>query len=620
MMILLLVGCVGGGTDTGVLQPTAVTTRTYPPTPPDTSVPTQILTQLPVATPTSDHALAIVPPGNEPVERYGLLELDLQTDLRVANPYDPNEIDLRVRFTAPSGKEVEVGAFWYLGFDLQTRQPKGEPGWKVRFTPDEIGSWRAVAHVPALGLQSEPFTFNVAVSSREGFVRVHPTNPHYLAFDNGDFYFPIGLNMGWWGGGTDPADEYGRWLDLFTANGGNTIRVWMAAWSFGIEWEDTGLGNYGLRLYEAWQLDQLFRLAEEHRVKIILVLINHGPFSVSTNTEWEDNPYNAALGGPLSSPEQFVSNPVARSYFQRRLNYIVNRWGYSPDLLAWEWWNEVDLTPISDEALIPWIQEMTAYLSQRDVNHHLTTNSFAIRCWSEVWQLPELDIVQRHEYSDQIRGSDRDLAGRAAQDFQELAQDVPAKPILLGEFGYSASNYGDDVERTGIHLHNGLWSTTFSGYAGSGMYWWWDTYIETYNLWYHFNGLSRFLIGEDLTQYQPFSPLSITGPGGTSGPAVGLGLRGEDTLVWFRSNSYTVQASTPAQNGNQGSPTYVPPVVEGLYLNLDEMGDGDYTVHWYDPHTAQWLDTAVVTAQNNTLTIPIPPFRDDLAAKITRSP
>ena len=61
-------------------------------------------------------------------------------------------------------------------------------------------------------------------------------------------------------------------------------------------------------------------------------------------------------------------------------------------------------------------------------------------------------------------------------------------------------------------------------------------------------------------------------------------------------------------------------MVEGLDLNLAEMGDGDYTVHWYDPHTAQWLDTAVVTAQNNTLTIPIPPFRDDLAAKITRSP
>jgi hypothetical protein len=61
-------------------------------------------------------------------------------------------------------------------------------------------------------------------------------------------------------------------------------------------------------------------------------------------------------------------------------------------------------------------------------------------------------------------------------------------------------------------------------------------------------------------------------------------------------------------------------VVEGLYLKLNETGDGEYTVNWYDPQTARWLDTAVVTAQNNTLSIPIPPFRDDLAAKIIRDP
>ena len=110
----------------------------------------------------------------------------------------------------------------------------------------------------------------------------------------------------------------------------------------------------------------------------------------------------AALGGPLTSPEQFVNDPVARSYYQQRLSYIINRWGYSPDLLAWEWWNEVDLTPISEKALIPWLQEMTAYLKQRDVNQHLTTNSFSVRSWSPVWKLPELDIVQVHEYSEQI--------------------------------------------------------------------------------------------------------------------------------------------------------------------------------------------------------------------------
>jgi len=618
--ILLLVRCTGPATIPSIMPATADPTPIYPLTPTDTPIHTQAPSKGPAATSSSDYTLAITSVEKEVVDLYGFLELDLQTNLQADNPYNPNDIDLRVLFSAPSGKEVEVGAFWCQDYDLQTRRSKGEPGWKVRFTPDESGVWMAFASAPTLGLHSESITFKVIPSSRPGFVRVHPNNPYYLAFDNGDFFFPIGVNMGWWGGGCDPIDQYGKWFDLFTANGGNSIRVWMAAWSFGIEWKDTGLGDYENRQYEAWLLDQLFRLADEHGVKIILVFVNHGPFSMTTNSEWEDNPYNATLGGPLSRPELFVSDPIAKSYFQRRLNYIINRWGYSPDLLAWEWFNEVNLTPISDEALIPWLQEMTAYLHQRDVNHHLTTNSYAMRTLSPLWQLPELDIVQKHEYSSQINSSDQDLAGRAAQDFQALVQSIPAKPVLMSEFGYSASNYGDDVEKTGIHLHNGLWSTTFSGYAGSGMYWWWDIYIDANNLWYHFNGLARFLEGVDLTHYQPLSPLQINGSVGSSGQAVGLGLHGENTLVWLRSNGYTVQASLAGRIGKPDSFTYEPPMTEGLFLTLNEMDNGDYTVSWYDPQMAKWLDMVTVAAQNNKLIIPVPPFRYDLAAKIIRNP
>ena len=420
--------------------------------------------------------------------------------------------------------------------------------------------------------------------------------------------------------GHDSVKQYGEWLDEFTQNGGNTIRVWMAAWSFGIEWKDTGLGDYDQRQYEAWQLDQLFRLADEHGVKVILVLVNHGPFSTTTNSEWDDNPYNSALGGPLSTPEQFVSDPLAKAYFQRRLGYIVDRWGYSPDLLAWEWWNEVNLTSITDQELIPWLKEMSAYLHQRDVNHHLTTNSFAMRSKSVLWQMPELDIAQEHEYSSQINVLDHDLASRIAQDFQSFAKSMPAKPILLGEFGYSARNYGDDIEPTGIHLHNGLWATTFSGYAGTGMYWWWDIYIDANNLWHQFKGLSQFLSGVDLTKYQPFSSLKITGADGNPGPVDGLGLRGENTLIWFRSDGYTVQASTEAGNGKPNSSSYSPALVEGLQLTLNGMADGVYVVSWYDPQTARWMGNYIVTARDHSLAIPIPAFRDDLAAKIVRNP
>ena len=613
-------GFIGPAEHPAALQAASGTYQKSPALRPDTSTTQRILPQ-PITEPLSSaYTLTIVPLANSPVELYGSLELGLETNLRATNPYDPQDIDLRVSFSAPSGKEVHVGAFWYQGYDPATRQPFGEPGWKVRFTPDEAGEWLAVASAPTLGLHSAPVSFTVKPSNRPGFIRINPKNSHYLAFDDGNFFFPIGLNMGWWSDCCDPVEQYNRWLNQFTANGGNTVRVWMASWSFGIEWKDTGLGNYDQRQYQAWLLDQLFRLAAERGVKIILVLVNHGAFSQQANTEWNDNPYNAKLGGPITSPEQFVSDPVAKAFFRQRLNYIVNRWGFSPDLMAWEWFNEVNLTPITDADLAPWLMEMTAFLRDRDVNQHLTTSSFAMRAESSIWQLDGLDIVQLHEYSSQMNESDHDLAVRAGQDFQELANSIPAKPILMGEFGYSAANYGDDIEKTGIHLHNGLWATTFSGYAGSGMYWWWDIYIDANNLWHQFKGLANFLYGEDLTQYQPIARFEISDNHGRNGRVEGMGLRGEDILVWMRSDVYTVQSTSAGRGGSSGTTMYMPPLVEGLSLILDDMDSGEYSVRWFDPQGAEWLDTQTATVHNHRLVIPIPTFRADLAAKITQNP
>jgi hypothetical protein len=564
--------------------------------------------------------LSIAPPASGQIERYGLFELDILTNVIPENPYDPDELDLRVEFSSPSGAITDVGAFWYQEYEAPNATRKGQPGWKVRFTPTETGMWTAVARIEARGLQSAPIPFRVLPSENPGFVRVHPNNPRYLAFDNGDFFFPIGLNIGWWTQTGDALTDYRKWMGLFAAQGGNTIRVWMAEWSFGLEWNDTPLGDYDNRLRRAWMLDQIFAMADSLEVYVDLVLLNCADFNNWQTNGWYGNPYNAARLGPLERPEQFVTDPAARALLQRRLNYIVNRWGYSPRLLAWEWWNEVNLAPFSDEALTAWLQEMTAYLRERDVNRHLTTNSYAIRDLSPIWALPEIDIIQKHEYSDQTNSTDRDLAERAVPDLQRLAASAPPKPILLGEFGYGGEDRSGYIEKTGIHLHNGLWSSTFAGYAGSGMYWFWDIYIEANRLWYHFRGLDRFLAEEDLSGYEPFSPLHITGPDAAERKAVGLGLRGEEILVWLRSDAYTVQASEEAR-ARAGSPSsflYNPPLVEGQVLRLHDMTDGEYSILWYDPQAAKWLKAASATARDGLLVIAVPTFRRDLAAKVIR--
>jgi hypothetical protein len=150
------------------------------------------------------------------------------------------------------------------------------------------------------------------------------------------------------------------------------------------------------------------------------------------------------------------------------------------------------------------------------------------------------------------------------------------------------------------------------------MYWFWDVYVEAYRSWYHFRGLERFLDGVDLSRYEPFSPLEINGPGGGPARAVGLGLRGEDVLVWLRSDAYTVQAVEAAWGGadSAGAFNYVPPLVEGQVLTLRGMEADRYTARWFDPQSGSWLAPAEVTVEGDRLVIPIPGFRRDLAGRI----
>lgn len=601
-------------------------TPTATPTPSPFSQPSATYTTRPSVTasvdprpqPSAAPKIEIAPLKEATVDLYGLVELEIDTNISVENAFDPEQLNIRVRLTSPSGEIVDIGAFWTREYNHA-----GYQGWKARFTPTETGVWTASALVTSNSLTSNTVSFEVIPSNRPGFVRIHPENPRYFATDNGDFFFPIGMNLAWWCGTCDPLETYAQLMDLFRAKGGNTIRVWMADWSFGIEHGKYGLGNYAQRMQQAWLLDQVFKMAAERDMYIILVLLNCADYNNWQTNGWNTNPYNAVLGGPLTTPQEFATNLQAIKYFERRLTYIVNRWGYSPNLLAWEWWNEVDLTGIPDRDLVPWIQEVSAHLRGVDVNHHLTTNSYAIPEYSATWLLQEVHIVMRHEYPNQKSPGERDMGRRALRDFEELTAALPPKPLLLGEFG--ASNmYEDEInQRTGIHLHNGIWATTFSGYAGSGMYWYWDVILQEYNLWYHFNGLSSFIEEVDLTHYRAADDASINGIGDETDSAIVMAMRREDehtwyygsetALVWMRTNQYTTDWAL-------ANPGRSPATLQSQVLTLPGMADGSYTVRWFDPIPAKWLAEEIVTSHDRILTLKVPAFSRDLAAQIVLNP
>lgn len=271
-------------------------------------------------------------------------------------------------------------------------------------------------------------------------------------------------------------------------NGEKITRIWMAPWAFGIEWGK--LGYYDLA--EAWRLDYVLEKARETDIYVLLCLMNHGQLQSGGDTgQWNDNPYNAARGGPLSSPEGFWRDESAIDLFKRRLRYIASRWGYSTQVLAWELWNEVELTDNYEfEMVAEWHNEMTTYLRGIDPYGHLVTTSSDPRFGG----LDSMDFLTVHRYGPP---GFLDIGGALHSMIEHLLE-RHEKPVLVSEFGADWRWSGDPYttkDTEGVQIHNGIWSSVLSGSASSAMLWWWDNYIHPYDLYYHFKALDRYVHG-----------------------------------------------------------------------------------------------------------------------------
>jgi hypothetical protein len=428
------------------------------------------------------------------VPLYGIVEVNVNISADINNPFDPGEVNVSVVFTAPSSQTVETSAFYFqeytrsLSGNQEVLTAVDEPYWKVRFTPTEVGEYSFYAKIKR-GAQTEttdPYTFDVSSSSSRGFVRVSSVDDRFFTFDNGSSFFFVGHDVCW--SGSRGTFDYDDWFASMNQSGETITRIWMAPWVFGIEW--TKLGSYSLA--EAWRLDYVIKKAEEKGIYVLLCFMNHGQLQASGETvQWADNPYNRANGGPLENPVDFWTNEEANTLFKKRLKYIVSRWGCSTNVLAWELWNEVELTDNYDFATVSqWHNEMAEYIRSIDPYGHLITTSSD----PQFGNLQSLDLLTVHRYGPtgflDIGGAVHDLIVDLVQRYH--------KPVVLAEFGadwrWSADSYTTrDVD--GVQIHNGIWSSVLSGSASSGMLWWWDTYIHPNNLYYHFEALSRFLEG-----------------------------------------------------------------------------------------------------------------------------
>jgi hypothetical protein len=562
---------------------------------------------------------------------YEKIEFALDTGRAPDNPFDPGKVALDALITLPSSKKVKVPGFWFQDYSRSIQNPEavgvnriemlaaeGKPGWRVRFSSGETGVHRVIFELKdEKGLsRSKEQSFTVQPGDRPGVLRVSKRNPQFFEDETGHAFFPIGQNLCMYQN-REGTYYFDRLFVKLAGSGANYARLWQEYYvtgdfpgkgypgaggfaGFPLETEVTGLGRYDLE--SAWRLDYVSEIAERLNIRWQL------SFEMTTWWErnlpkWKRNIYNVANGGPCEKPADYFTNATAREYVKRRLRYNVARWGWTTNLLAWELWNEVDnLDGFTSEACASWHHEMGGYLKQIDPWKHLVTTSWRDR---KTFALPEIDIVQGHSYWD----LPVDAAEYAMLDTDHLMRGF-GKPFFFGEQG-TDSDFGADPE--GKIFHDCIWSTSLSGAAGTGMYWWWHNYIDPYDLYRQYAPLSRFVKDVDwpASKWQPVK-LAL--------PNVPVTLRtygmiaGDRALIWI----HDPLASTFVK-GNQVKG----PRQEAARLNVVGLDDGKYTVEWWDTSSGEVIrkDSGDVNHLRHVgygLDLKPPAFWGDIAAKISR--
>ncbi len=167
-----------------------------------------------------------------------------------SNPYDPEEIAIALEIQAPSGKKIELPAFFNQPCEWQQVErggrktgwiyPQGRAGWRARFAPMEPGrhSVCAVARDRQGQARSAPLAFDCLTAPGRGFIRVSKTDPRFFEHDDGTPFFPIGQNVAFIGEGQYLDTERAATVfQKMASNGANFARVWACAedWAMAIE-------------------------------------------------------------------------------------------------------------------------------------------------------------------------------------------------------------------------------------------------------------------------------------------------------------------------------------------------------------------------------------------------
>ena len=403
------------------------------------------------------------------VKQYDAVFFEVALTGEWENPYLQEEAALDMIITSPSGKELVLPCFYKSG------ESGSESIWEARFTPQEKGKYTYFFRYTEDGntvSESEPAKFKARRGKGQGIL--HVRDNWTLVYDNGDPFRGVGINLCWESRTNDDSKffknlheqhdrfNYDVMLPDFAENGGNFTRMWMCSWNFPIDRQ----GHFNNHRYEETEeymnpsaverLDHVVNLCEDHDIKIMLCMGQ----------------------GNVRAHREFFNCDEAKTRYRNYLRYIVARWGYSPAIGMWEFFNEIDNIQHRDpagvipaEEIVAWHDEMSTYLKGLDPFQHIRTTSISHRDLNGLNSVENIDINQKHIYN----------ATHVVPGTIDSYSEKFGKPYIIGEVGFEwdwSKNFDDFADGMIMDFRRAFWYGLFNQTSVTPMTWWWEWFDE----------------------------------------------------------------------------------------------------------------------------------------------
>jgi len=494
----------------------------------------------------------------EKIGLYETWEIEVINSKKYSNPFDFKEIELRASFHAPSGKTVSFFGF----FDGNGSGNQSGTVWKLRFMPDEQGTW-SYSYSWSDGTSGGSGSFQVGERvnpKNHGHVHVDPDHTRYLVYDDGTPHYFYGAN---WIDSWRSLAQIIAWLDTLEEYGHNGFLMKTALYPL---MDDKFTWNLAM-------MRDADTILKEALARGIYVQVNCFDTWARTvrGTDEEDgrnHVFNVWESGDEAAKENYIKTLIAR--------YA----GY-PNVY-WELGNEMEHSPNSGSAFvsqandkyIPWFTQHDPY----DLPLGLSEG---------VWKKADVDIGFLHQTD-------------------SLPSTSWTKPTIMNELvsgGVTGTSLWKDAamrnSKDRLSYRRTFWRMFTYGGSGSSETTWYEWYTTA-------NAAAKDVMSDQqrLRNFMETLPININEMNtDTSFVAAGPGSfrtrrkMGDAYVTYFLLD--------PSQSRASGNITVALP-------------KGSYEISWFDPKSGATVDSAAVNADGGAITLSHPEFFEDIVLLVLR--